>query len=750
MEHIYLILIVVLFVLAISDLIVGVSNDAVNFLNSSIGSKAAPFRIIMIIASLGIFIGTMFSEGMMEVARKGIIHPEHFYFSEVIIIFLAVMITDVILLDFYNTFGLPTSTTVSLVSELIGASVAVTIIKITSNPDSVQSLGYYLNYERSITILTAILASVAIAFTVGALVQYIVRLIFTFNYQRNIRYLGSIWGGLAITLITFFIVIKGAKGAAFMTAENVAWIKANTPLLLVISFAGWTLLLQLVYWITKINILKVIILVGTFALALAFASNDLVNFIGVPLAGLTSYQIYMAEPGVEPDSFLMGALAGDVDVKAFYLVIAGLIMAATLWLSKKAKSVTKTEVDLGRQHTGAERFGSTLFSRAIVRASRNFARTIYRITPASVSEALENRFKESTVKETITDIKDRPSFDLLRASVNLVVASALIAFGTSLKLPLSTTYVTFMVAMGTSLSDRAWGRESAVYRITGVLTVIGGWFLTGFLAFTSAMIMAFIIHWGGTIAIGILVALAIFLVIRTHKIHLRIAHKREKQESLYDQNELSNRQVIQQYTATVVDCISSIQDLYQVTINALKNENLKELKQANRTAKQLDNDTKDLKINLHQTLSRLNEDPFESGPYYVQIIDDIRDLVHSIMFIVKPSLDHVDNNHKGLSPPQFEELTNVNLTLAQYLRITRDLISNQSTYELTIPGELQQEILKKLENAKKNQIRRIKKAESGTKNSILYLSLLQETKNIVLLILSLLKSHRQFITAVKK
>jgi phosphate/sulfate permease len=750
MEQFYLILIIVLFLLAFSDLIVGVSNDAVNFLNSAIGSKAAPFKVIMAVAAVGIIIGTLFSEGMMEVARKGIIHPEHFYFSEVIIIFLAVMITDVILLDFYNTFGLPTSTTVSLVSELIGASLAVAIIKVTSSPDVVQSLGHYLNYERSLTILTAILASVAVAFTVGAIVQYFTRLIFTFNYKKNLKYFGAIWGGLAITLITYFIVIKGAKGASFMTKEILLWIKANTPTLLLISFAGWTILLQLVYWIVKINVLKVVILIGTFALALAFASNDLVNFIGVPLAGLTSYQIFLDTPGAHPDTLLMEGLAGDVNVKPYFLILAGIIMAITLYLSKKARSVTKTEVDLGRQHSGAERFGSNVFSRAIVRASRNVAIFTQRITPAPIKNSLENRFREFPVDTTLPTTKDRPSFDLLRASVNLVVASTLIAFGTSLKLPLSTTYVTFMVAMGTSLSDRAWGRDSAVYRVTGVLTVIGGWFLTGFLAFTSAMIMAFLIHWGGMIAIGILGLLALFLVIRTHKIHLRLSRERAKKDEVYNQTEVTIHQIIAQYTSTVISCISSVEELYSSTIRALKKESLRELKKNNGIVHQLDSDTKDLKVNLHQTIAHLSEESFESGSYYVQIIDDVRDLVHAITFIVKPSLDHVDNNHKGLASSQLEELNDIGNNLGAFFSSARELINSRSNFDLVHISNMQEELFKKMDIAKKHQIRRIRKAETGTKNSILYLSILQETKNLVLITYSLLKSHREFISAINK
>ncbi|MCD4744752.1 MAG: inorganic phosphate transporter, partial [Bacteroidales bacterium] len=457
MNNIYLILIIVLFALAISDLIVGVSNDAVNFLNSAIGSKVAPFNVIMIIAALGILVGATFSGGMMEIARKGIFHPEHFYFSEIMIIFLAVMITDVILLDTFNTFGMPTSTTVSIVFELLGAAVAVSIIKITNSPDALE-LSEYINTAKALAIITGILLSVVLAFSIGAIIQYLVRILFSFDYKKNLKYFGAIWGGIAITAITYFILIKGAKGASFMSDDAKQLIRENTLTIIGVSFFAWTIILLLLTWVSKINILKLIVLVGTFALAMAFAGNDLVNFIGVPLAGYESFKEFIANPAADPNMFPMLKLAGKVKTPTLFLIIAGLIMAVTLWLSRKARTVTETEIGLSRQDVGQERFGSSYFARSIVRNTRSFATRLNFLIPKSITNKIDKQFDQTVYKQKQKALgANAPAFDMVRASVNLVVASILISFATSLKLPLSTTYVTFMVAMGTSLSDRAWG-----------------------------------------------------------------------------------------------------------------------------------------------------------------------------------------------------------------------------------------------------------------------------------------------------
>ncbi|MDA3953510.1 MAG: inorganic phosphate transporter, partial [Bacteroidales bacterium] len=577
MENFYIILIVVLFALAISDLIVGVSNDAVNFLNSAIGSKVAPRYIIMIIASAGILIGTTFSSGMMEVARKGIFHPDQFYFSEIMIIFLAVMLTDVVLLDVFNTLGLPTSTTVSIVFELLGAAVAVALIKIRSLGLSIGDLNVYINSGKALAIISGILLSVVIAFTVGSLVMYITRLVFSFDYKKTFKYFGAIWGGIAITAITYFILIKGAKGSSFLNENTTDWISNNSSLIIVYSLIGWTILLQLLYWVVKLDILKMIVLVGTFALAMAFAGNDLVNFIGVPLAGLKSFQAFIADPGSDPDGFLMVALTGKAKANTYLLLIAGLVMVVTLWFSKKARKVTETELNLSRQSSGSERFSSSILSRTIVRTAMDISSVFGKITPKAFQKGINKRFDPSEYQKSIKNVKDAPSFDMVRASVNLTVASILISLATSMKLPLSTTYVTFMVAMGTSLADKAWGRDSAVYRISGVVTVIGGWFMTAITAFTVAFIIAFFISWGGVIAIIIFVFLAFFVVLRTHIFFNKKAEK-EKSEKKLDDEEIQADNIIEQCSLEVQNMLKSVVSVFSETVVGLTHEDRKLLK----------------------------------------------------------------------------------------------------------------------------------------------------------------------------
>ncbi len=546
METIYLVILVLLFVLAASDLVVGVSNDAVNFLNSAIGSKVASYKVIMAIAALGILVGAVFSGGMMEVARKGIFNPGEFYFSEIMIIFLAVMVTDIVLLDTYNTFGLPTSTTVSIVFELLGAAVAMASIKLIFI-DNGLTIAQFINSSKALAIISGILLSVAVAFTVGAIIQYFMRIFFSFKFARRIKYIGAIWGGIAFTAMTYFILIKGAKGATFMTSEMVEWIGTHSGMIIIYSFIGWTVLLQILYSLFNVNILKMIVLVGTFSLAMAFAGNDLVNFIGVPIAGFNSYQLFEASSGAEAGNFLMSGLSGKVPTPTLFLLIAGVIMVITLYISKKARTVTQTELSLARQEEGDERFSSSWLSKALVRFSVNSSLVFAKILPDKVIKTIEKQFEPDDEAEKG---KDAPMFDLVRASVNLTVASILISFATSLKLPLSTTYVTFMVAMGTSLSDKAWDRESAVYRVTGVLAVIGGWFLTALSAFVVAFIMVYIFHFGGAVGIFAMVAFVIYILFRTHVIHKKSkessTEKTQEVHTVTDENiaDKSNKTII--------------------------------------------------------------------------------------------------------------------------------------------------------------------------------------------------------------
>ena len=755
MENIYLIIVVVLFALAISDLVVGVSNDAVNFLNSSIGSKAAPRYVIMIIASVGIIIGTTFSSGMMEVARKGIFHPDQFYFSEIMMIFLAVMLTDILLLDFFSTFGLPTSTTVSIVFELLGAAVAVSLIKLGSDAETANTLAGYINSTKALAIISGILLSVIVAFIIGAIVQFFVRIAFTYDYKKYIKYFGSVWGGIAITAITYFIVVKGAKGSSLIDAEGVTWIQDNTGLILLVSFVGWSLILQAIYAIAKVNIFRGIVLVGTFALAMAFAGNDLVNFIGVPVAGFKAFQDFNAAGGtVNPDSFLMDGLTGSVKTNTYLLLIAGAIMTITLWLSRKAKTVTETEINLSRQNEGQERFGSSNFSRLVVRKSMELNDSIKSVLPKKFYKAIQKRFTDvdesiATQKKNKGKKEEKAHFDLVRASVNLTVASIIISFATSLKLPLSTTYVTFMVAMGTSLSDKAWGRESAVYRITGVFTVIGGWFFTALIAFTVAFIVANIISHGGIIAIGGMVVLAIFFLIKTHAIHKNKEQEKKELEEV-TRTEIENGNVMEKCTSEINHMLDTVINIFSQTITYLSKEDRKNLKEINKQVEQLDADAKSIKKNVHLTLEQLEEDDIETGHYYVQVTDYLREMAHALSFIAQPSYDHIANQHKSLNKEQVNELMQLNQEITLLFTNIMEVIKTNNFEETPKILEQQQATLEHIANSRKSQIKRIKKKQTGTKNSILFLQLLNEIKNFLLHTVNLLKSQRDFVINQRK
>jgi len=742
MENLYFILVGILFILAISDLIVGVSNDAVNFLNSAIGSKVAPRYIIMIIASIGILIGTTFSSGMMEIARKGVFHPEQFFFAEIMVIFLAVMLTDVMLLDTFNTLGLPTSTTVSIVFELLGAAVAVSLVKISRMDDvTIADLGNYINTGKALMIIAGILLSVVIAFTIGSIVQFLARLFFSFDFDKTFKYYGSLWGGIAITAITYFILVKGAKGSSFVTPEAMTFIKHHTGRIIMFSFIGWTILLQILHWTFKLNILKAIVLVGTFALAMAFAGNDLVNFIGVPLAGLRSYQEFAAS-GVADDQLVMTVLQGSVKSNTFLLLIAGTIMVITLWLSRKARSVTETEINLSRQSDGAERFGSTMLSRTLVRSAIDMSNGMDKILPKGMKTFIAKRFDSTPYERKLKETKERPSFDLVRASVNLTVASIIISFATSLKLPLSTTYVTFMVAMGSSLADKAWGRESAVYRITGVITVIGGWFFTALVAFTAAFLIALAISYGGHWAILFFAIVAFIFVIKAHAVHKKRASEKEKR-ALLMADEMEEQTIRKKCTSEVNNMLDSVVKVFNETLLGLSSEDRKKLKHVCGQVKELNNDAKFLKDNVHYTLAKIPEG-LEIGHYYVQVIDYIREMAHSLTFISNPAYEHIDNNHKGLIKEQVDELDEFKKEVTLLFSLIVHAIEHDNYEDINEIIEKQQEILKKLKDGRKQQIRRIKHKDTGTRNSILYLGILNEIKNLLLQTINVLKAQRDF------
>ncbi len=748
MEIFYVIIIAVLFILAISDLIVGVSNDAVNFLNSAIGSKVAPLRVILLIATLGIIFGTTFSSGMMEVARKGIFNPGQFYFSDLMIIFLAVMLTDIILLDLFNTFGLPTSTTVSIVFELLGAAVAIAVVKIARDPDAVHTLGTYINSSKALAIIAGILLSVVFAFTIGAIVMFFTRLLFSFNIKKNLKYFGGLWGGLAITAITYFMLIKGAKGASFMSEDIIEWIGANTFKILFFSFLGWSLFLQILLLLFRINIPKIIVLVGTFSLAMAFAGNDLVNFIGVPLAGLESFKEWIAS-GSDPDALLMSSLSAKVKTPTLFLLGAGIIMAIALWTSKKARTVTKTELSLSRQDEGTEMFQSSAAARSLVRSSIQFSNFFKVLLPQRTLKWIDSRFdpKES---DKLKDEKDI-SFDLLRASINLVVAGVLIAYGTSQKLPLSTTYVTFMVAMGTSLSDRAWGRESAVYRITGVMVVITGWFFTAMAAFTSAFLIALFINWGGMYAIGAMTVLVIYLLTRSYKLHTRRKNESETKEKETSFSDIdSNDKIIPSCQKTLVNQLLQLSTIFDKIIIALRNEDLKSMKAVRKDVKQLNASIKLKKDNVHKLIRKLDDNKVDSGPYYVQIFDYLRETAHSINYISDPVFSHIDNNHPPLGKEQQIELYEFSLQINEYINFLIYILKSGNFDNIQEAIQKQHVLLEKEEALRKIMIKRIKKGEAGTKASMLYLNILNETRNMILQSGNTVKSYRDFYISFNK
>lgn len=745
METVYLAFVVILFLLAISDLVVGVSNDAVNFLNSAIGAKAATLKAVLAVAALGVLIGATFSSGMMEVARNGIFNPQHFYFSEIMILFLAVMITDVILLDAFNTFGLPTSTTVSIVFELLGAAAAIALIKVYTDPNALQFYEY-LNSAKALAIISGILVSVVLAFSAGLIIQYISRALFSFDYEKRLKYIGAPWGGLAITCITYFMVIKGAKGASFLTEEVTNYFNDHTLPILAITFIVSTVLLQLLSLFTRFDILKFIVLVGTFALAMAFAGNDLVNFIGVPLAGFNSYEIFKSSGG-QPGSLLMDGLAGKVSTPTSLLLLAGMVMVITLWTSKKARSVVKTSLDLGRQDVGLnERFSSSLVSRSIVRGSINITAYLQNIIPERVKKHLSRQFDERpfTKKQEALG-KEAPAFDMIRASVTLIASSILIAMGTALKLPLSTTYVTFMVFMGASLADGAWGRESAVYRITGMLSVIGGWFFTAVSAFTMSFIMAGIFYYGGLVAIGIMLVIAAFLIYRTHKLHGQRMEEEQDLEQELEDGALTREKITEKGVKNLAEVLGQFNNLLEDSLASLAREDLPGLIATSRKFDKVYKKTRNLKLKANKALARIPDEDLEAGHFYILLADYLHEMALSVQEVVKQNMNHINNNHKPLLPVQVEELTEINKSLKERFNAITDTYRN---YEPEKVNQLLLELplfLKILRTSRKNQIRRIKNQEIGTRNSVLFLNHLGEYRNLALFSNRLIKIYEDMV-----
>ena len=743
METIYLCIIIFLFVLAVFDLIVGVSNDAVNFLNSAVGAKAASFKTILFIAGIGIFIGASLSNGMMDIARHGIYQPEHFYFAEIMCILLAVMLTDVVLLDVFNSMGMPTSTTVSLVFELLGGTFALSLIKV--NNDATLALGDLINTDKALSVIMAIFVSVAIAFFFGMLVQWLARIVFTFNYTKNIKYSIGLFGGIAATSIIYFMLIKGLKDSSFMTPENKQWIQDNTLLLIASFFVFFTALMQVLHWL-KVNVFKVVVLMGTFALALAFAGNDLVNFIGVPLAGYSSFIDYTTNgAGASPDSFLMTSLLGPAKTPWYFLIGAGAIMVYALCTSKKAHNVIKTSVDLSRQDEGEESFGSTPIARTLVRFSMTIANGLSKVMPESGKRWIETRFQKD---EAI--IADGAAFDLVRASINLVLAGLLIALGTSLKLPLSTTYVTFMVAMGTSLADRAWGRDSAVFRITGVLSVIGGWFITAGAAFTICFFVTFVIHFGGTIAIIALIGLAVFMLIRS-----QIMYKKRKEKEkgnatikqlMQSTDNMEILELLRKHTREELGKILEFtEDNFERTVTAFLHENLRGLRRAMGSVKFEKQLIKQMKRTGTLAMCRLdNNTVLEKGLYYYQGNDFASELVYSVGRLCEPCLEHIDNNFKPLDTIQKGEFADVTEDIVYLLQVCRHKLENNNYNNFEEDIHKANDLNGQLAHLKREELQRIQSQSGSIKVSMVYLTMIQEAQNIVTYSINLMKVSRKF------
>lgn len=742
-ENIYVFMIIALAVLAITDLVVGVSNDAVNFLNSAIGSKAVSFRTIMIVASVGIAFGAVSSSGMMEVARKGIFNPEQFVFSEIMIVFMAVMITDILLLDFFNTLGMPTSTTVSIVFELLGAAVAISLVKIYADDGSITELSNYINTEKATEIILGILLSVVIAFTIGALIQFVSRVLISFKFEEKAKWVGALFGGLAITSIVYFILIKGLKGTSILPVEITAFISTQPELFILGNFVFWSTLSYLVTKAFNWNIYTIIIIIGTFALAMAFAGNDLVNFIGVPLAALESFTTWK-NSGILASEYNMSGLATAVQTPTYLLLASGVIMVVTLWFSSKAKNVVKTSVDLSRQDEGEERFQPNFLSRQIVKFTMKAAESFGGLVPKNISNRIDKQFEKPYVYIPKSKVKSLPSFDLVRASVNLMVASVLISLATSMKLPLSTTYVTFMVAMGTSLADRAWGPESAVYRVAGVLNVIGGWFFTAFSAFTAAAIIAYIIYLGGLTAIIILLVLAFALIGKNYLSHTKKMKETILEEKLQKAESNTIIDLIEESATNVALSMKRGNKIYSQSIDGLAKHDLDTLKKGKKGISKLNNEVEELRDNIFYFIKNLDESSVGASNFYITALSYLQDMTQSLEYISKASYKHVNNNHKKLRFNQIKDLKETGEYIATIFSNLQTIFESKNFHELTPLLMEKKALLEKLDQKIAKQVERTRTDESSPKNTALYFSLLLETKDLLQATMNLIETYDKY------
>ncbi|MEK6781926.1 MAG: inorganic phosphate transporter [Bacteroidota bacterium] len=726
---IFTILIITLFATALVDLIVGVSNDAVNFLNSAIGSRVASFQTILIVASLGILLGSTFSSGMMEIARNGLFNPGYFTFQEVIYIFLAVMLTDIILLDIYNDFGLPTSTTVSLVFELLGAAFLAGILTSLGKGMEWSSIQFkdILNFSSAITIVSGIFLSIFLAFIMGTIIQHISRIVFTFSLKESLKKYGAIFSGLAVTTIFYFLLIKGAKGSSFISDDQVTWVMANAWTINFVLFVFWSIIIQMLMWWTNINPLRIVVLLGTFALAMAFAGNDLVNFIGVAVGGYFAFQSWTAS-GVSADQYNMSVLSGKFATPTWILLIAGFVMIVTLWTNAKSRKVTDTEVSLGRQEDGDEKFKSTWVSRILVGAAINLGRLVEAMVPKSWSKSLSNRFvkEEANEKE-----KDQPSFDLVRAAVNLLVSSVLIAFGTSQKLPLSTTFVTFMVAMGSSFADQAWGRESAVYRVAGVMKVIAGWLVTAVIAFSSSALLVFILYKTGTSGVFVLAGLAAFLLVRSHVIFARKEKKEATENKIFSNNLESLSQAIDESKEETVKNLKLASKAYSTSIDALAKEKKNAIGKSLEKIQQLGQQNSKVQNKIIKYVRKMPKSNLPASRLYLLMFDYMQDLYQSVQLISESCIDHLSNFHSQPSKDYLKASDEIEKGLNAYINQVIEGIATSSFKNSDKITEQHDALSILISKTIDRVITEIQKAHIGNRIGQLQMKLLLETKDIL-------------------
>ena len=756
MDNIYLILVAVLAILAVGDLIVGVSNDAVNFLNSAVGSKAIPFKTIMILASLGVAAGALFSSGLMEVARKGIFNPGEFYFDEIILIFTAVMLTDILLLDFFNTLGMPTSTTVSIVFTLLGAAVFMSVIKISETTGDFGDIVNYINTTKAIQIISGILLSVVVALTVGAIVQWFSRLFLTYEFEKKAMWVSALFGGIALSAITYFILMKGIKGTPFANIKYdiLGGMKIKDLLeqevfkVALANFLVWFGVSFSVIRFLKVNIYKVIIGTGTFALALAFAGNDLVNFIGVPIAAYQSYEAWAAS-GAAASDFSMGVLSSKVPTPTLFLILSGGIMVLTLWLSTKAKKVMKTELDLSDQNSIKERFQPNFLSKVIVKTFQIIGNGFNALLPATLKKNIDIQFSNTELVLKNQNDKNSPSFDMLRACVNLVVASILISIATSYKLPLSTTYVTFMVAMGTSLADRAWQRDSAVYRVAGVLNVIGGWFLTAFTAFVVSGIIVTLIKLGGPQAIAIILFIILLIIGKNYLKHRSENADLIDLDGLIKSESSSIKGVMEESTKNVIKVFKRVDKVYAILSEGLAKHDKSLLKKGKKNINRLTDNVDELRENIFYFIKNLEESSLSASNFYIVILSLIQDITDDLEYIVKKSYKHVNNDHSKLKLSQVRDLQEIHELTNSIFQDAMEAFENNSIAKLENVLNNRSNIVSKLDEKINAQIERTRNEETSPKNATLYFNILLKSKDLYLHKLNVMETFLENIRKIE-